>query len=117
MSWITDVVVHVDFASKEVEKELLEIFPAGTYSSGAPRRETLGRADTDDAGGGKVFCGDVYFGAYNHLDQDAFLSWFEALPWNRYSHAVISMASEGEFYKVYRIKDGELEKIAEWSGE
>ena len=114
MSYITDVVVHIDYLTSKVEGVLEGQFYAGVYPSGNARIERLSRISTSDAGGGKVFTGAIYVGSYNHLDTDAFLSWFAYLPWNDYSHAVLSMATECEVYKVYCVEEGKVKLLNIW---
>lgn len=119
MSWITDVVVHVDYAPPELRAAITEEFHAGVYGSGNPRIERLVEVPLSDGttyhhGGGKVFTGHVYAGSYNHLDREALLAWLRDLPWGRYSHAVVSIAGESEFYGVYRVAAGEFCEV-EWS--
>lgn len=116
MSYITDVVVHADYLTKETKFQLTGEFYAGTYNSGEARLEYLYELGTSDAGGGKVFTGSILAGSYNHLDREAFLKWLDALPWSKYDHAVISIASEGEYYTIHYVLDGELKLAVEWYG-
>ncbi len=109
--------VHVDYLSLEVSKEIDAGFYAGLYNSGNERREVLNPVSMGEAGGGKVFTGTVFAGSYNHLDSTAFIEWFSSIPWSTHSHAVLSISTESDFYTVYRLPKGKLIRIAGWSSD
>lgn len=116
MSYITDVVVHIDYASRRVHEKLREAFYAGMYTSDNPRIERLKEVSTSDAGGGKVFTGTILAGSYNHFDTIAFIDWLNSLPWGGFDHAVVSIVCEGDEAgdgRVYHLKkDGLFELCA-----
>src|SRR3712207_2042672 len=104
MSYVTSVVVHVDYPPEEVEKALLEPFPFDERYEGGVGFGKM--EDLDWPGGTKVFQGDLYAGGFNYLNLDALIEWFVGLPWDSYSNAVLSLSTEGDYHQVVLIRNG-----------
>ncbi len=109
MSFVTDVVVHVDYASREAEDLLgapfpKEVTPLETENGGVGLRQL----DALGVGGYKGFEGDIYAGAFNYLDVDAMVDWFIGLPWGETGSAVLSSSTEGDAYRVVVVRDGKV---------
>ena len=101
MSYVTDVVVHVDYAPEEAERLLAAPFPFEERYPGVG----LKLMDFDLAGGVRNFQGDVYAGAFNYLDVDALADWFVNLPWGD-GDAFLHASSEGEVFRLIVIHHG-----------
>lgn len=105
MSYITNVVLHVDCAPDEVEEKLTEPFDTrGTIE------ESLGKLDTEPAGGTKVFMGDLYCGAFNYLNNEALLRWLKDVVEDTLTRGVLSIFSESDFCWVYLIDEGTIKE-------
>ena len=110
MSRVTDVVVHVDYAPREVEDLLGAPFPFERERRGVGLRRLTGRDDHLEyaVGGSKAFEGEIYAGAFNHLDVDEMVEWFSGLPWDEVGSAVLSSSTQGETYRVVVVRDGKV---------
>lgn len=97
MSYITDVVVVLDYIAPDDEARLLapmEIDP--------DRRQSFSRIDMNGAGGVKVFCSRVYAGAFNYAPhRDEFVFWLVDVLANA-SNPVVWMSTEGDHVEVFR---------------
>ena len=96
MSYITDVLVVLDYIAPDAEARLTNALPFDTE-----RQASLRRIDMDGAGGTKVFCSHVYAGAFNYLATEAFEDWVNDVLRDAYN-VVVWMSTEGEFHRVLR---------------
>lgn len=95
MSYITDVVIVLDWISPENEAILTAPMPFDT-----DRHQSLRRIETEGAGGVKVFCSNIYAGAFNYLPEE-FEGWvIEVLA--RAANAAVWMSTEGHNVQVFR---------------
>lgn len=92
MSCVTNVVVHVVSENRAVKERLLEDLGEFHQNSGG-----LNRIDYWRIGGAKAFEDDIYVGAFNYLDTNALLRWWDNLPWGIFDQAIISVATEGRW--------------------
>lgn len=106
MSVITDVVLHVDYAPDEVLAQLEQPFTEHGGRSGA-FTESLAKISTEEAGGPKVFTGNLFIGSYNFLDSEELVKWLREMVQGTYTDAVLSMAHES-YVEVYLVKQGKL---------
>lgn len=105
MSYITEVVLHVDYSPKEVTEHLTEPFDhRGSIA------ESLDLIEID-GGGTKTFCGDIYAGAFNYLSRDALLSWLKDLVKDTLTSAVLTLFDESGDVSVYLIEEGSVKKM------
>ena len=105
MSRVTNVVVHVDYAPPQAEEALEAPFPFEQERRGVGLR----RLDVaEDVGGSKLFEGEIYAGAFNHLDVDAMVEWFLRLPWQEVGSAVLSSSTQGETYRVVVVRENQV---------
>lgn len=102
VSYITDVVVHVAYAPKDVHAALTQPL---AWDDRAP---SLAKIDMERAGGSKVFTDDVYAGAFNYLDADAFVAWFAGLPWSTAGDASASLSAESGYRYFVVIVGGKV---------
>lgn len=109
MSVITDVVLHIHYAPEEVLSRLEEPFTTKGGRSGT-FEECLTKLSTEEAGGTKVFTGDIYAGSYSFLNDRELLGWLKNLMRDTYADAVLSLAHES-YVEVHLVKDGELSEM------
>ena len=103
MSYVTTVVVHVDYRPDEPEWMLRETFPfEQRYMTG------LEKIDIQGAGGSKGFEGEVYAGSFNYLDEDELVEWFKGLAWGEMGSAVLSASTNGNEHRVVTIRGGRV---------
>lgn len=91
MSVITDATIHVHYATEALHAALVKPFPFDVA-----REQRFVKIDTDHAGGTKVFCSDLYAGAFNFVGVYDLSDWFLALPWSDVDTATLSAEGENE---------------------
>jgi hypothetical protein len=103
VSYVTTVVVHVDYRPEEPEWMLRETFPfEQRYMTG------LEAIDTKGAGGSKGFEGEIFAGSFNYLDVDDLVAWFKGLPWGESGSAVLSASTNGNEHRIVTIRNGRV---------
>ena len=98
MSYITEAVIWLDSAGKDVRAAVSLPLPFDEV-----RHQQFRLLDTEPAGGSKVFCSDVYAGAFNYVSGDDLEEWFKALPWGRYDRATLMWEAEGSYEGYVKI--------------
>lgn len=99
MSYVTSVVIVVDWSSTDFEAAV-----TAPSDFGRGEAETQFRAINMDGAGGTKYPGtDVYAAGLNYADREALIAWLDALPWS--SWGVVTIDSEGSWpiAKVYGV--------------
>jgi len=99
MSVITNVVV-IFAHDNDGAIELIKAFP---HRLDEGLSFDLCKIDFGQAGGTKVFTGDVWAGAFNHLDIDAFEAYVKKIVWPSYRTPVILVQHEYRDEEQYRV--------------
>jgi hypothetical protein len=63
------------------EREAIDALNKALYFKDTDRHQQFGKLNTDQAGGSKAFCTDVYAAAFNHLIPDEVEDCICAAPW------------------------------------
>lgn len=90
MSVIIDVAIHCeweDAAMREVNKRL---------SEDDERQQQFRRLDSDQAGGTKVFCDEIWAGAFNHLLPETIRNAICEAQWRVPEHIIV-VESSGDY--------------------
>jgi hypothetical protein len=96
VSYVSNVVLHIDHPSDEIREELVSM--------------GLGWIAYHLIPGAKAFEDDLYAGAFNCLDTESFISQFMSLPWKQES-AILSICTEGDFWEVCEVRRGRISLI------
>jgi len=92
MSWITDVVVHLDlYGQGDVVAKFCDHAAKFEWSG---RNGGLRLLSATEAGGSKVFCSHVVAGSFNHLPQDDYIAHLRTFDWGNIDAAAITLLPE-----------------------
>lgn len=107
MSVVTDVLVHVALPLEGDDYD--EIIEAITEDQRMFGQTGLKQIPYIYAGGNKAFQGEIFAGAFNHLDTEEFAHWFMKLPFPEDTHAVVSLSVENEAFGILIWHHGQAE--------
>lgn len=115
MSYITNVTIIMrdPYPLHSAILEHIAKFEWTRSPGGLVNQAHLGKADTKDSGGSRVYTEDIYVGAFNYLPVQDFMEHLKGAPWNPVCYSIVTIHTEGDYYVLYVPRD---HLLMEWEG-